>query len=350
MKKLKLNFSDFDPYNQFSKQENYFTRLLSKQYEVEISENPDLLFYSNYGKDFQKYQCTRIFFTVENLRPNYHECDYAFSFDLDPSEKHFRFPSYCFYGNPYPYYGDPENLTKPKDPEQIISQKKKFCCFIVSNPFNKIRNTFFHELSKYKQVDSGGRFLNNLGHVVSNKSDFLKEYKFAITFENESYPGYTTEKIFEAMQVNTIPVYWGNPFISSEFNTRSFINCHDLPDFKQAVDQIIRIDNDDALYARYLNEPYFIENKVPQPIREDTVLRKLISIIENNNHIPVGITEKNYSYIRNFADLLTKPISYFLPLSVKKTYFPQYRKLLMIIRSFGNTSWSAWRKFLKLIH
>ena len=330
MKKLKLNFSDFDPYHQFSKRENYFTHLLSKQYEVEISEDPDLLIYSNYGKEFQRYHCTRLFFTVENLRPNYHECDFSFSFDIDPSTRHYRLPSYCFYGFPYPFYGDPENLTHFKDVEHLILQKKKFCCFIVSNPYNKKRNRFFTDLSKYRKVDSGGKFMNNLGYYVTNKSDFLREYKFVITFENESYPGYTTEKIFEAMQVNTIPVYWGNPFINREFNTRSFINCHDYKNLQQVIEQIIRVDKDDDLYARYLKEPWFRDNSIPEEIRPETVLQKLVSIIENLGHYtPAAITSKNYKHLRNLKDFITRPVFPLIPLSFKKYYLPLVRRFFL---------------------
>jgi len=330
MKHLKLNFSDFDPNHRFYKRDNYFTHLLSKQYEVEISEDPDLLIYSNYGKDFQQFRCSRIFFTVENLRPNYRECDFSFSFDLDPSPKHFRLPSYCFYGDPYPFYGYPDNLTRHIDVEQLISEKKKFCCFVVSNPYNKIRNHFFYELSKYKKIDSGGRFLNNIGSIVTNKAAFLGEYKFVIAFENESYPGYTTEKIFEAMQVNTLPIYWGNPLINREFNPKSFINCHEYLNFHQVIEQIIRIDQDKALYADYLKEPYFYGNKVPESIRQETVLNKLISIIDSLDKVnPVCISNKNYKYLRNIKDWFLKPFIWIFPLSVKKYYIPKIMRFFV---------------------
>ena len=349
MKKLKLNFSDFDPYHQFSKQENYFTHLLSKHYEVEISENPDLLIYSNYGKEFQRYQCPRLFFTVENLRPDYHECDFSFSFDLDNSEKHYRLPSYCFYGDPYPFYGDPERLILPKNVDQLIMEKKKFCCFMVTNPYNKTRNKFFKDLSKYKKVDSGGRFLNNIGYIFCNKTDFIKDYKFMIAFENESYPGYTTEKIFEPMQVNTIPIYWGNPHIKQEFNIKSFINCHDFQNFNQVIEQIIRIDTDDDLYTRYLKAPFFTENKVPEAIRNETVLKKLISIIDNMDHrTPVSVSRKNYKYFRNTMDFLKKPIVFLVPLSVKKTYLPYYRNFCTQISKSVRAVISVLKKILNI--
>ena len=54
------------------------------------------------------------------------------------------------------------------------------------------------KFSHYKQVDSGGRILNNVGGVVKNKRAFLK-YKFNIAFANGIADGYADEKIVDPM-------------------------------------------------------------------------------------------------------------------------------------------------------
>ena len=41
---------------------------------------------------------------------------------------------------------------------------------------------------------------------------------FTIAFKNDSYPGYTTEKIYEPMYVNSLPIYSGNPLVYRDFN------------------------------------------------------------------------------------------------------------------------------------
>jgi hypothetical protein len=74
----------------------------------------------------------------------------------------------------------------------------------VSNASGKVRNRFYNELSKYKQIASGGKVYNNVGYRVPDKLAFIQDYKFCISFENRSYPGYTTEKIVEAFFANTI--------------------------------------------------------------------------------------------------------------------------------------------------
>jgi hypothetical protein len=44
------------------------------------------------AKEFRKYRCTRIYFTGENTRPNFRQCDYAFTFDNNGRPEHYRLP------------------------------------------------------------------------------------------------------------------------------------------------------------------------------------------------------------------------------------------------------------------
>lgn len=280
--RIKVNFVDFWP--RFVAEEWYFYRLLSERYEVEISSKPDFLFYSVFGTEFRKYDCVRIFYTGENVHPNFAQCDWAFSFDhLPENPRHYRLPVYAWYLSNSP------RLTEPKDPAKILAEKDRFCNFVYSNERAQVRQEFFHKLSKYKRVDSAGKVLNNLGYPVDDKTEFLSHYKFTIAFENESAPGYTTEKLVDPMHVHSLPIYWGNPLVDRDFNTKSFINCHDYPDFDAVIERIIEADRDDAVYAEYLAEPYFVNNTPNEFVRTENVLRQLDRIITTPIK-PVGAT------------------------------------------------------------
>lgn len=279
-KRIKIFYTDFWP--KFNIEDNYFNDLLSKRFDIELSaDNPDFLIYSVFGNQFRRYKCPRIIYIGENVRPNFNECDYAFSFDYDShGGRNFRLPHYAL-------YTDPEILTKPLDVEKIISGKRKFCSFIYSNPNCGIRNRFFKKLSEYKKVDSGGRLFNNMGSRVKDKVEFLSSYKFNIAFENESYPGYTTEKILEPMLVGTIPIYWGNEYISREFNAKSFINYFDFDTEKEMISRINEIDNDDNLYAEILSEPFYPGNKVNKYVDTENILNQFENIFTDDIE-PVG--------------------------------------------------------------
>jgi hypothetical protein len=225
-KKIKIDFSDF--WGGFDKTNNYFFNLLKEEYDVEISNNPDYLFFSVFGNQHQSYKCTKIFYTGENIAPPLGHYQWSFSFEYSDDPRNYRLPHYLLYDG---YY----ELVRDKVIEESMANRK-FCNFVASNGNCQERNQFVQQLSKYKKVDSGGRWMNNIGYAVDDKLKFQSEYKFSIAFENNAYrpqhPGYTTEKIMQPMTVNSIPVYWGNPLIGKEFNTKSFINFYDFRLFR----------------------------------------------------------------------------------------------------------------------
>jgi Glycosyltransferase family 10 (fucosyltransferase). len=288
---IKLNYTDF--WGHFDKYDNYFTQILSKRFAIEISDNPDFIIYSCYGTEHLKYNCIRIYYNGENLRTNWNGCDYSFSFDyIENNSRHYRLPNWVLYENPV-------KLTLPKtNPYEILKAKTGFCNMVVSNPNAKKRIEFFHKLSKYKKVDSAGKVLNNIGAPIKNKLDFIQKYKFTLAFENSSFPGYTTEKLFEPMLVNSIPVYWGNPVVNNDFNTKSFLNYSDYANDEALIEKIIELDQDDDLYIQMLQEPWFKNNAMPEFLSEDAILNQF-EIIFSNNKKPVAKTFRNIFYVFN---------------------------------------------------
>ena len=273
-RKIKIDFSDF--WGGFDKTDNYFYNLLKEEFDVEISSNPDYLFFSLFGQSHQRYNCKKIFYTGENIAPPLGYCDYSFSFDYLDDARNYRLPHYLLYDG---YY----ELALEKQIDESLA-KRKFCNFVVSNGDCQQRNRFFEKLSKYKKVDSGGRFANNIGYAVPDKRKFQSEYKFSIAFENNAYrsqnPGYTTEKIMEPMTVNSIPLYWGNPLIGKEFNTESFINFYDFKSEDDMIDYIIELDKDDGRYLKMLNKPWFEEYNIPENNKIENIKSFLYKIFE----------------------------------------------------------------------
>lgn len=273
MKKiLPINYCDF--WGDFSKEENLFTKLLEPHYELVISDNPEVLIYSCYGFEHLKYKCHKIFYTGENVRPDFRECDFSLTFDYDDYQnRNLRLPLVRWH--------HVERLFEKKEFENVVKSKTKFCCMVVSNPNGDDRNRFFEKLSRYKKVDSGGKFSNNIGYQVDDKVTFLQDYKFVMAFENSCYPGYTTEKIIAPMFKNSLPIYWGNPNIQTDFNPKSFINVHDYKSFDEAIEEIIRVDKDEEAYREYIEQPWFANNKMPEVLELDYLAEKLFEAIES---------------------------------------------------------------------
>lgn len=258
MKKIKIQFIGF--WNSFDPQNNEFTDILRKKYDVEISENPEYLIYSGFGVGHLKKECVRIFFTGEAITPNFNECDYAIAFDrLSFGDRYLRIPLYniLHYKPEYDLL-----LSRPEFTEVDLAAKEGFCSFVVSNCFaDDVRAVFFDKLSTYKKISSGGRFRNNIGGAVADKKAFQAKHKFAIAFENTSYDGYCTEKLMEAFAAGTIPIYWGDPNVTKDFNPEAFINAHDYASFDEVVERVKEIDQNDNLYLKIRNaNPLLMES------------------------------------------------------------------------------------------
>ncbi|MDN3655862.1 glycosyltransferase family 10 [Ferruginibacter paludis] len=258
-KPIKIWFSDM--WSGFDVQNNYFTIHLRRNFNIEFDPKPDFLIHSVYGKNFLKYNCCRICISGENIRPDFKRSDFHIGFDYIDSPTYLRWPLFLM-GRFMPEY-----LLNKKDIDKIMAEKKRFCSFVVSNGDAKKRIDFFLKLSDYKKVDSGGRFLNNIGGPVNDKLDFLKQSKFNIAFENVSFLGYTTEKIFDAFLANSIPIYWGNPRVSEDFNARAFINVHNFESTEALIRYIQYLDENTEAYKLMLEESPFLGNEIPSKFR-----------------------------------------------------------------------------------
>lgn len=259
-KLLRLGFTDT-----FGSIENFFTEVLSREFDiVRDDERPDYLIFGdkNFGNNNINYNnknCIKILYTGENQRPWEYYCHYAITFDHIDSEQHYRLPLYVIYD----YDNKKRNVPHADDCErsrQDLAKPREFCSFVVKNPGCEKRNQFFHRLNAYKPVASAGPLFNNMGEVlergeksVQSKLAFLPKYKFNLCFENSSYPGYATEKLYEALIAKTVPIYWGSPTIECDFNPRAFLNWHHYQDDDMFFDAIVALDNDWEAY----NEMYF---------------------------------------------------------------------------------------------
>lgn len=143
----------------------------------------------------------------------------------------------------------------------------------------------FTKLSQYKQVDSGGKVLNNIGYQIGasqeEKLEWMKGYKFSIVFENSEYPGYTTEKLVDGLLTGTLPIYWGNPLISKDFNPSAFINCHDYQNFESVVDLVKELDTNTDLYQKYFEQQYLPNGEETDFCKEENIIKRFDEIFSS---------------------------------------------------------------------
>lgn len=262
MDTVEINFWGF--WEGFDVNDNNIIRALSKNFNVKISDNPDFVFYSF----FQSEKCPfsnhiKIFYSEEAYDVDLTSYNYLITCKkiLMPISSKILF-----------YHYIPTLTDSEKTEFSPVLAKRKFCNFVYHNLSlgNNARRRieFCKELSKYKTVDCPGVVLNNMkgkisdrnGNWQSGKLEFIKDYKFTIAFENIILPGYSTEKIYHPLLVKSVPIYSGDPGIKKYYNSKAFINVDDYSTWDQAIEEIIRLDNDDDLYLDMVKESEFIEN------------------------------------------------------------------------------------------
>ena len=279
MKTVRIGFSDI-PY-WVDKENNFITRALRKRYDVQVCDDPDFLIYGAFGTEHLSFQGVKIFYSGEDLSPDFNLCDYAISFDdLQFGDRYLRYPIFAI------RHTFAAAKQKHLFTEDDIAAKTGFCNFVYSNGWmaSPARKQFFEMLSQYKRVDSGGRYLNNIGGPIGGSIDdkiaFQSKYKFTIAFENGKADSYTTEKLTEAFAAKTIPIYWGNPNVTKDFNEKAFINCNNYASFEEVIERVKEIDNDDALYRAMLSEPIFTPENRPERFDEQRLEEFLYPIFD----------------------------------------------------------------------
>lgn len=82
---------------------------------------------------------------------------------------------------------------------------------------------------------------------VDDKLALQSRFRFALCCENISYPGYVTEKIFDAFVAGTIPVYLGAPDITDHVPVGTFVDASTLSSMAQLPDLLRSIPKNTAL-------------------------------------------------------------------------------------------------------
>lgn len=325
---IKVNFLYYE--TPFNIKKNFLINLIKKKYKVIISNKPDYVFFSVYKennkfllengtirlhneienkkesflkrivrkireRDFIKEiiwflreknilkpyarimdvkgDFVKIFYTEESIKPDMSKCDWAFGTCPESelnNKRYMRVPPYISIGDNM-CIGDNFNLMKRKQySTKIKKEKTKFCNFICNNHV-PVRNNFFKKLSKYKQIDSPGKCMNNMPLIGSYKSfdesrssinsekekfEFIKTYKFTIAFENSIRNGFNG-RLIHPLLANSIPIFWGDKTVNRDFNSKCFINCNDFKNFNEVIKRVIEIDKDDKLYEEMLSQPWY---------------------------------------------------------------------------------------------
>ena len=227
----------------------------------------DFLLCGDFGYRHESFRGVKIYTTGENHAPNLADYDYCLTHEWAENERCLRLPYWQMVLLCGPVYR--ERLRQPRPTltaEMLRAQKRDFCAFVCRNAVCRKRNRFVQRLSARRTVHCAGPLMNNIGGVLPPggvaKWDYVSKHLFCVCYENESHPGYQTEKILDAFLARSIPIYWGSRTVTKEFNPKAFVNAHDFRSDAELIDYLLELAQDEERMVAMLNEPIFCDPQV----------------------------------------------------------------------------------------
>jgi hypothetical protein len=240
---LKITFVDF--WGGFDPEDNFVLDALNSFTNAKVvKRHPDLMFYSVFGTKNLGFVGKKILVNGEIHSTRYGHPDFSIGYHEATSQSRLRLPLWA--------WGERADLLETSS-KRRPDIPDRFCNFFYNNPDCEYRNRFFLALNERKAVDSlGSVFRSKMDKTAEfprhslnwrdEKIGLLRNYRFTMAFENLQYPGYSTEKIVDSYLAGSIPIYWGDPFISLDFNPASMIDVNRFNNPSEAIDFIMAIE------------------------------------------------------------------------------------------------------------
>ena len=264
--------------------------IIAEHYNVEISNvnNADLIIDSVFGEEpIPNTKAVKIFFTGEAVKVrNPDNYDLAIGFDYIDHPNYIRVPLYYLYGA-----YDPKNVSTNYNRGTCNPHKPYFACFLYSNSGENnparydgaiARGQLFDKLSEYKRVEAGGRCKNNIGHRITQEDtmQWMSQCKFVISYENQTYEGYMTEKPMISYLSGAVPLYYGDRHAMQDINTKAIIFQGDFANQDAMIEYIKKVDNADALYCKIWDEKIIVDPSKNYEVVKARVSAKLNEALE----------------------------------------------------------------------
>jgi len=129
-------------------------------------------------------------------------------------------------------------MYRPRIQDFVPYEKRKFLTLIASRLSSKHPHQLYSEREKLirffekqpdVEFDLYGRYwakrkFRSWKGTIPDKIEVLKQYRFAIAYENSKENGYFTEKLWDCFATGVVPIYWGAPNIENYIPEDCFID------------------------------------------------------------------------------------------------------------------------------
>lgn len=273
--------------------ENILERLIKqfKTEEIDLSdiefvfdESYDIIVFFNYVTQKHRKGSKAFVFPHEptfsgSHQKNFDEDVVVFGFDKSYYDgKCIESIAHTFYGGRGPWmdtldFWSYENLSK-KD----FTKTKKISSSVTSLNQRLGENCIYPEryliaemLNEIGIVDIYGGWKNS-----PKRHDALVDYKFNISIENEYQKNWISEKFYDCVLTDTIPIYFGCKNIQEIYPEDGYILINDIKNLNEIRDLLIYIDkNSEEIYQKKIENLRKIKRKY---FSENNPLKKIIEL------------------------------------------------------------------------
>lgn len=250
-------------------------------------DNFDIIFYCGYERGETTPLAKKYLFSMEpcwsgNLQKNnpniivYGQNKNIFSTPENVREV----PLYMFYGSGgegWTYRDTQVEYNKTKNISCIVSNLQR-TDFIPECLYNKRIKMVDALIQSSTRIDIFGRECDKLNCVggLPRKIEGLKPYKFSIGVENSREKNYISEKFYDCILTNTIPIYYGATNIKDVFPENGYFVIEDIENTEEIL-QLLQYINDNAetLYQTMLPELKKIKDRF---FNEFNLLSKIVEL------------------------------------------------------------------------
>jgi hypothetical protein len=254
-----------------------------EKYEI-VNSNPDytIVFGRTNWDDLETPKEKTFYFSQEPLwspnQPKDHIHNYCSKIFISDRRDYPNREEYIETFIPMLYAGRGENDTRPewdwskKIKNKSFNKNKNLSIIVtkngtqhsnqISNPETStinytLRTDLGIELSKNKNIDVYGTFWDNNGDNIKgeiwNKHIGLDEYKFSIACENTIQKNYISEKFWDVILTDTVPIYWGCSNINELIPDGCYISINGMNMDEMVTTIKSVIENESEIYNQYLN-------------------------------------------------------------------------------------------------
>jgi hypothetical protein len=244
--------------------------LLALESPLFNKRNGNVALHKNYKKIFTWNDAL-----IDNQR--YFKVNYAFEFPDQIYKKNIKNRLVCLIAGhkksnfPYELYSEREKAIKWYQQNSVTDfdlygvgwDRYQFSVPFISKILNRLLPIKSKEYTSYK-----GK--------VKSKHDVMKNYKFAICYENiYGDNGYITEKIFDAFAAGCVPVYLGAPNVKDYIPEACFIDKRDFKSYSELHDFLKNMS--EKTYFSYLDAiDCFFQSAQSIPFRAEYFAKTIV--------------------------------------------------------------------------